>query len=428
MNLTKPAILVLLLSAALLLPACAKEKEKDIITNHDMLNNLQKEAYEAVSCRELDKLKDLLGKGIDINSKDEEGKTLLHHAVKIDKREFASLLIAQGAFVNAKDNEGNTPLHLSYGPTSIMGNASKTLLDSGADPKARNDNGETPLHLAVKHSSWPVSAKLDNLLEAGADINAKDASGLTPLDKAISSNNPEILAHLREKGAVSGKTATDIFEAVKLGNFEKVKEFIDGGGDVNEVDNPKKMTPLHYAAVCGYTDIANLLVGAGAKIDASSRHNGTPLHCALRAGHEETAVYLIDNGADVNKTFSSGNHDSKSCIHLAVEAGSRRLLLMMLDSGMDVDTRDHWLNTPLHYAANKGNKEIVELLVKKGADVNAVRATVHPETSFTPLDIASKDGNREIVDILQSHGAKLFKDFTEEERKEKLKIHENFKP
>ena len=55
----------------------------------------------------------------------------------------------------------------------------------------------------------------------------------------------------------------------------------------------------------------------------------------------------------------------------------------------------------MHIAAGEGHKEIAELLIEKGADVNAKN-----ERSWTPLHIAARSGHEEIADLLRKHGGK----------------------
>ena len=57
--------------------------------------------------------------------------------------------------------------------------------------------------------------------------------------------------------------------------------------------------------------------------------------------------------------------------------------------------------TPLHDAAYGGQKEIVELLIAEGADVNAKK-----EDGYTPLDEAIINDETETADLLRKHGAK----------------------
>ena len=75
-----------------------------------------------------------------------------------------------------------------------------------------------------------------------------------------------------------------------------------------------------------------------------------------------------------------------------------------MDAGTDVNGKDEDGYAPLYAVAGGGHKEIAELLIANGADVNA---KVAPIDRFfkgkTPLDLASKD---EIADLLRKHGGK----------------------
>jgi ankyrin repeat protein len=66
-----------------------------------------------------------------------------------------------------------------------------------------------------------------------------------------------------------------------------------------------------------------------------------------------------------------------------------------------VNAKDDWGETPLHFAADKGHKEIAELLIGAGTDVNAKN-----EDGETPLDYAISRSHPEIADLLRKHGGK----------------------
>ena len=66
----------------------------------------------------------------------------------------------------------------------------------------------------------------------------------------------------------------------------------------------------------------------------------------------------------------------------------------------DVNAKNDRGRTPLHNAAASGHKEIVEVLVTKGADVNANIG------GWTPLHLAVDEGHTETADLLRKHGGK----------------------
>lgn len=74
----------------------------------------------------------------------------------------------------------------------------------------------------------------------------------------------------------------------------------------------------------------------------------------------------------------------------------------LIAAGADVNMQDDMMGyTPLILSIFGGHKEMAELLLSKGADINAAA-----ENEKTPLSIAAEAGDENIVEILKSHGAK----------------------
>ena len=179
--------------------------------------------------------------------------------------------------------------------------------------------------------------------------------------------------------------APDIFEAVKKGDIQKVKEAIKHGADVNAKDN--RGWPLWVYAK--NKEVLDLLVKNGAKIpgfDVKKYNKGyTPLHLAAENGSKEVVKLLIKYGANVNAygavsvPVTATLHVfaprvikiSKTPLHIAVERGYKDIAELLIKHGADVNAKDRYGETPLHYAARVGRRDIAELLIKHGANVNA---------------------------------------------------------
>ena len=118
----------------------------------------------------------LLERGLDPNSRDQEGNPILTDAAFYENAEAVSLLIERGADLQSTNNEGHTAL----GTCAVFGRATsvKILLDCGADPNSRDLHGNTALHLAQN----AVIAQL--LLSKGAIVDVVNDSGETPLSQA----------------------------------------------------------------------------------------------------------------------------------------------------------------------------------------------------------------------------------------------------
>jgi len=92
-------------------------------------------------------------------------------------------------------------------------------------------------------------------------------------------------------------------------------------------------------------------------------------------------------------------------IREAVKTGNIEAVKQHLDAGADVNAKGRYGRTPLNYAATRGLKEIIELLIAKGADVNT-KIEVGDYKGQTPLDGAIQWNHPETADLLRNHGAK----------------------
>jgi len=95
------------------------------------------------------------------------------------------------------------------------------------------------------------------------------------------------------------------------------------------------------------------------------------------------------------------DEDGNTPLHAAVGRGCKEIVALLLSRGANVNARRHNGATPLHLAANHGHADIVELLAAKGGELDARAAK-----SVTPLHLAAAQGKRETVARLLAHGAK----------------------
>ncbi|CAB0041394.1 unnamed protein product [Trichogramma brassicae] len=220
-------------------------------------------------------------------------------------------------------------------------------------------------------------------------------------------------------------------EVVKFsGNSSERADFIDFVYIANYVDEPKvdhrgkpvlrRTTPLHHAAKEGrsvtvdklfsaydrydlnYADKTGFthfhaacmsedcerhvekFLKAGQNVNCVWRETGdTPLHVALDNYNHRTAELLLKNGANPNLA----NKNGLTALHVICKA-TREDMNVLFDlcddkyKPVQVDARDKSGNTPLHLALGRNNQKVVELLLRRGADLCAANAE-----GFTPLHI-----------------------------------------
>ena len=186
-------------------------------------------------------------------------------------------------------------------------------------------------------------------------------------------------------------TDTEMFDAVRAGDAEKVKALLQADPKLAEARTEDGSTALHLAALEGHSDIARRLLAGGAQVNARGLREETPLHMAMYDAHLEVAEVLLASQADVN----AQNADGQTPLHLAARKGHRALVLFLLDHGADVDAKDRQDATPLHAAAAAGHKEVIEVLLSRNADLLAL-----DKAGRTPKAIAAEQQQGQIAELL----------------------------
>ncbi|MCA0377442.1 MAG: ankyrin repeat domain-containing protein [Gemmatimonadetes bacterium] len=158
-------------------------------------------------------------------------------------------------------------------------------------------------------------------------------------------------------------------DAVMRGDSARVRTLIRQGMDVNAAQ-ADGMTALHWAAQRGDLGSAQVLVAAGARVDALTRNgNYTPLHLAAREGRASVVKVLLAGGADARATTSTGG---ATALHFAAGRGDAESVTLLVDKGVPVDVREAAFGqTPLMWAAAYDRVAAIDVLLKKGAGLEA---------------------------------------------------------
>jgi hypothetical protein len=191
---------------------------------------------------------------------------------------------------------------------------------------------------------------------------------------------------------------TPLLWAARNKDAESVRLCIAHRADLNALGRLGE-TALYLAAEDNQTEIVRLLAGAGA--DATLGHSGfTPLHSAVMQNNKEMAELLISAGADVNAANDDGDYFTP--LHLA-SGGEvpKEIVELLIRKGARVDARDVLKATPLHYAASSSSVAVAVLLAH-GADRNA-----RDRDGRTPLHHAARRDNVESVKLLIAAGANV---------------------
>lgn len=149
---------------------------------------------ESVLARDPSQLRTAIESGGDVNERDKDGRTALHHAAIQNDRSIVDLLLDFKAQPAPVDNDGWTPLHFAARNHNVE--IARALLQAGAPVDAADIHGNTPLFRAVFESRGSGDM-IKALLSAGADQNRKNNHETSPADLATNIANFDVKKWLR---------------------------------------------------------------------------------------------------------------------------------------------------------------------------------------------------------------------------------------
>ena len=268
--------------------------------------------------------------------------SILHHAVSSGDVEQVKQIVSP-RLVNQQHSRGNlAPLHeaVDDGHTEIV----QVLIDAGADLNNQKSDGRTPLHMAVSRGSIDI---VKALLAAGAYIDPVDYDYITPLHIAVSLGHAEIVDLLLREGASiharKRHDVTPLHMAASNGRLD-VAETLVSHARFNYYSSAyfwpsylqSPVVPPNVEEAWGmprnepyYMHRYNTPRFVSAFVSVQDRYGHSALHRSVYSGHVEIAELLIEAGADLNAQDKEG----KTPLDLAHEQQHARLMVLLAAAG-----------------------------------------------------------------------------------------------
>jgi cytohesin len=341
----------------------------------------------------------LLDHGANVNAAEQQRKqTALMWAAAQNQGAMVKLLVAGGSDVNARAlvNPTATAMFSDATPLEWVSNVT-------AEPRAtyRTPGGMTALLYATREGCLEC---VRSLVDGRANMDLPDPEGVTPLIMAVTNMHFNVAAYLIKAGANVDKW--DLWGRNALYSAVDVNTIPHGGrADRPSLDETTAVQVMEMLLDAGANPNLQLKllppfrnVGADRGVDQMLTIGATPLLRAAKALDAPAISLLLKHGANPNLPNMRGTTPTMAAAGLgSVDADTRGVyttedtamrsvesLKLILDAGGEINAKDNIRGqTPLHGAAFWGWNPAVELLVARGADLNA-----KDNQGKTPIDSA----------------------------------------
>jgi ankyrin repeat protein len=384
----------------------------------------------AGSCDNLECIKMLvyrtMGHSNCLNKVDREfSEVPLIKAAQKGKWEACQLLVNVGAAVDVVDKDHQNLLMIIcdfFNPPPIL--LVRTLVDAGINVNFCDAGKHTAMFRCVQRNHVDVA---NFLKEKGAKTDVSNSSGEHLMDHAKLTGNMAD-GKLFEKSAEEKKREEALADVAvtpvtknnpiyaaacrnSIGTLEFLSQDHHEEDDINTQDWTSR-TPLMGASMKGSNEAMQLLISKKACVHSLDNDNRSALwYACAYEGNDETVNILLNNGANccINKVESKFNETPVASAAMNKKYAAVKNLL---DHGAYVNSTDREGHTLLARACEveNPNMEYIEFLISKKADVNN-----QCKDGNTALILATKMQNKQVIDILMKNGAddKLFNKFNE---------------
>ncbi|KAL2066521.1 hypothetical protein VTL71DRAFT_2592 [Oculimacula yallundae] len=340
-------------------------------------------------------------------------EVFLRHGAKVDRETFSLAVGCRASKIVARLLELNNTIATSADFFTAIKNGDfatfSTLKLAGVDLTSVDDHGCLPIHEALaNHSQGGESDReliIKALVELEPPLDVPNFTGDLPIHYAALLGMSEVV-----RGFIARSSPVDVenhrgcrpsHNASNKDSAETLQLLLDAGADVHAKRAGIGGTPLHYAVTSHATRCTRLLIDAGADMEQKSASQYTPLVLACLNIRWNTARILLDSGADSN-AIDPETHNTP--LMMASQHGAIDIVEMIVKQKPDLDKQNLRGENALFLAAVCGHIQIVDILLKSNAAVDANRRSL----DGTPLQWAILHGfsdSWELVKYIALKGA-----------------------
>ncbi|XP_066151154.1 transient receptor potential cation channel subfamily A member 1 isoform X2 [Euwallacea fornicatus] len=276
----------------------------------------------------------------------------------------------------------------------------------------RDPRGRTVAHQAAVRNKINI---LSFITQQGGDLNAQDNAGNTPLHVAVESEALEAIDFLLALGVKSNilneKKRAAIHMATELNKISVLQTMVKYKGKIDiQQGGEHGRTALHIAAIYDHDECARFLISDFGACPRKPCNNGYyPIHEAAKNASSKTMEVFLAWGESLGCTreemISFYDAEGNVPLHSAVHGGDIRAVELCIRSGAKISTQQHDLSTPVHLACAQGAIEIVKIMFQMQPEEKTACLVSCDVQKMTPLHCAAMFDHPEIVEYLIKEGA-----------------------
>ncbi|XP_046567997.1 ankyrin repeat and KH domain-containing protein mask-like [Haliotis rubra] len=333
----------------------------------------------------------------DINSRANDNKTPVMVAGERGHRDVVELFVKRGANLSLTDRSRSNILHYACAGGHVE--VTKYILSQNTvDINSRRNDNRTPVMIAGR---WGHRDVVELLVDHRANLSLRDVHGYNILHLGSHGEYVEVLKYVLSQdtediNSRANDNKTPVMVAGRRGHKDVVELFVKRGANLSLTDRSKSNI-LHYACAGGHVEVTKYILSQNT-VDINSRRNDnrTPVMIAGRWGHRDVVELLVDHRANLSLRDVHGYN----ILHLGSHGEHVEVLKYVLSQDTeDINSRANDNKTPVMVAGRRGHKDVVELLVKKGANL-----TLRDARSDNILHLACRGGHVGVVEYVLSQG------------------------
>ena len=252
-----------------------------------------------------------------------------------------------------------------------------------------------PHRLAPSDALWAIVRNMVSvaLRRCTADPTELEVTMRTPIRRAHAGC---LVLWLAVATVSANQVDRRLVDAAKAQDHATVEALLGQQVDVN-ISALDGATALHWATYWNAPDMVDLLVDAGADLDATNDYGIAPLALACDNGSGAMVTRLLEAGADPDLPRSTGETPLMTC----ARTGALGAVTALLATGVDVNAAESWHGqTALMWAVGERHTAVARALVDRGADIHA-----RSSAGYTALLIAARADEPELARLLIAAGA-----------------------